>query len=78
MKQNYRIIVSLNDQANLKDLVENLASCRTDMGYCQVPLPQQWKALEISSTQAFIMGSFNVETKAENFVNHAEKFLLQG
>ena len=66
MKQNYRISVNLNDQANLKNLVENLASCYTDRGYSKVTLPGTWKAVEISSTQAFVMGSFKVHTKADN------------
>jgi hypothetical protein len=66
MKQNYRISVNLNDQENLKNLVENLASCYTERGYSKVALPGTWKALEISSTQAFVMGSFKVHTQVEN------------
>jgi hypothetical protein len=65
MKQNYRINVNLNEQANLKDLVENLASCQNDLGYSDVNLPSTWKALEVSSTQALVMGAFEVYTGSE-------------
>lgn len=68
MKQNIRITANLNEPGTLKDLVENLASCHTDMGYCKVPVPHQWKALEISSTQAFVRGAFDVHTKTDDTV----------
>jgi flagellar biosynthesis/type III secretory pathway M-ring protein FliF/YscJ len=70
MKQNIRITAILNEPGTLRDLVENLASCHTDMGYCKITVPLQWKALEISSTEAFVRGAFDVHTKTGDTVNH--------
>jgi hypothetical protein len=68
MKQKISITANLNDLANLKDLVENLASCHTDRGYCKVPVPEKWKALEMSSTQVYVLGSLDVHTKTNESV----------
>lgn len=69
MKKNISITASFHQPATLKDLVENIASCHTDMGYCKVAVPQEWKAVEISSTQIYVMGSFDVHTKTDSSVN---------
>jgi hypothetical protein len=67
MKQKISITANLNDPANLKDLVENLASCHTDKGYCKAQVPQKWKALEMSSTQVYVLGSLNVHAKTNEY-----------
>jgi hypothetical protein len=63
MKKEMTIIANLNEPCLLKTLVEMIASRHVDMGYSKATVPQQWKAIETSSTQAYVLGTFDLHTK---------------
>lgn len=62
MKQNLNITATLYDPGLLRNLVEKLASRHVDMGYSKATVPQHCNAIESSSTIAYVMGTFDLET----------------
>jgi hypothetical protein len=43
-------------------VVETLASRHIDLGYSHSTVPQQWKAIETSCIQAYVLGNFDLQT----------------
>ena len=60
MKQEMRIIANLDEPDILKKMVETLASGRVDLGYENARVPQQWKAIETSTNEAFVLGTIDL------------------
>ena len=63
MKPPLTIIANLNEPGLLKTLVEIIASNHLDRGYSKVAVPQRWKAIETSCTQAYVLGTFDLHTE---------------
>jgi hypothetical protein len=63
MKQEMTITANLFEPGLLTTLVESLASRHVDMGYTTATVPLEWKAIESSCIQAYVLGNFDLHTK---------------
>lgn len=61
MKQALSITANLNEPDLLKTMVETLASRHVDMGYHNITVPGQWKAIESSCIMAYVLGNFDLK-----------------
>jgi hypothetical protein len=61
MKHAMSITANLNEPILLRTVVETLASRHVDMGYSKTVIPHQWKAIETSCIQAYVLGTFDVQ-----------------
>ena len=59
------ISASIDEVSLLTDLVEKLAHRRIDLGYSRGLVPPDWKAIEISSLEAFVSGNLNVSGEGD-------------
>jgi hypothetical protein len=59
MKNLLHITAILDQPGLLENLVEKLASRRYDIGYAKSEVPQNWQAVEISSTETYISGTLS-------------------
>ena len=66
MKQAMTIIANLIEPGLLKTLVEIIASNHMDMGYSKVAVLQRWRAIETSCTQAYVLGTFGLNTEGRD------------
>ena len=66
MKQTLNVTATLNEPGLLRTVVETLASRHVDMGYDKSVVPQQWKAVETSCIQAYVLGSFDMQVNESN------------
>jgi hypothetical protein len=66
MKQTLNVTANLNEPGLLRTVVETLASRHVDQGYDKSVVPQQWKAIETSCIQAYVLGSFDMKTNDNN------------
>jgi len=57
MKHVLHITATLDQPELLENLVEKLASRRYDIGYSREIVPQDWQAVETSSTETYISGT---------------------
>ena len=57
MKHVLHITATLDQPELLENLVEKLASRRYDIGYSREIVPQDWQAIETSSTETYISGT---------------------
>ena len=73
MDKSLHITAVLDQPALLESLVEKLASRRFDIGYALEQMPEDWKAIEISSTETFVSGTLSLSdetnTIEENAIN---------
>jgi hypothetical protein len=81
MKQAMTIVAHLNEPDLLRTLVEKISSLNVDLGYSGFVLPGPWKAIETSSTQAYVLGSFALLSEEdipvrENKIPFASCFLF--
>jgi len=53
------ITATLDQPELLENLVEKLASRRYDIGYSREIVPQDWQALETSSTETYVSGTLS-------------------
>jgi hypothetical protein len=60
MNKSLQIIATLNQPELLESLVEKLASRRYHIGYSYQRVPQDWQALETSSTEAHVSGTLSI------------------
>ncbi len=69
MKQHLYISAAFDQPALVQNLVERLACRRYDSGYSKEQLPRGLKALETSSTEAYVTGTLGIESlsKAEHY-----------
>ena len=65
MKEAMTIKANLNDPGLLRTIVEILATRHVDMGYGEADVPQQWKAVETSSTQAYVLGTVDIKSNIQ-------------
>ena len=66
MKQELNITATLNEPGLLKTVVESLASRHIDLGYDKTSVPQDFKAIETACIQAYVLGTFDMETNDNN------------
>jgi hypothetical protein len=59
MNQSLNIVATLDQPDLLENLVEKLASRRYDIGYSNELVPQDWQAVETSSTETYISGTLS-------------------
>ena len=60
MKNSIHISALLEQPVLLQEMVERLATCRSDIGYCNEIMPDGWQAIETSSTEAYVNGSVEI------------------
>jgi len=63
MKQEMNVSANLYDPTLLRNLVEKLASNNRTTNSERISLPGGMEALESSTVQAYIMGTFDLKTK---------------
>ena len=66
MKQVLQITAILDQPELLENLVEKLASRRYDIGYSTELVPQDWQAVETSSTETYISGTLSFSGLTDN------------
>jgi|SRR6185295_12623813 len=59
MNQALHITATLDQPELLENLVEKLASRRYDIGYSKEVVPQDWQAVETSSTETYTSGTLS-------------------
>jgi hypothetical protein len=72
MNNNLHITATLDQPELLENLVEKLASRRYDIGYSREAVPQDWEAVETSSTETYVSGTLSFGGVANNddaFIN---------
>ena len=65
MNNTLHITATLDQPGFLEDLVEKLAYRRYDIGYSHEAMPQNWEAMEASSTETYVSGTVAIEEKDE-------------
>jgi len=66
MNQVLRITAILDQPELLESLVEKLASRRYDIGYSREAVPQDWQAVETSSTETYVSGTLSMSGSMNN------------
>jgi len=66
MKQNLHISADFDQPEFLQNLVEKLAYRRYEFGFSKLGVPKGLKALETSSTEAYVSGTVGLSVPAEN------------
>lgn len=66
MNKSLQIVAILDKPELLENLVEKLASRRYDIGYSKETVPQNWQAIETSSTETYISGTLSFSGLANN------------
>jgi hypothetical protein len=59
MNKILQITATLDQPELLESLVEKLASRRCDIGYSREMVPQDWQAVETSSTETYVSGTLS-------------------
>lgn len=65
MKPAFRLAARLDAPELVQNLVERLAYRRYEQGYSQLAVPAGWKALETSTTEAYISGTLEMDDNGE-------------
>ena len=66
MKNSLHITAVFDKPDFLEDLVEKLAERHIDTGYGKAKTPRGWKALEFSSTEAYVSGDMALTYTTDN------------
>ena len=66
MNQVLQITAILDQPELLENLVEKLASRRYDIGYSREAVPQDWQAVETSSTETYVSGTLSMSGSMNN------------
>jgi hypothetical protein len=66
MNQVLQITAILDQPELLENLVEKLASRRYDIGYSKELVPQDWQAVETSSTETHVSGTLSFSGLTNN------------
>ncbi len=70
MKQPLHITAAFDQPEFLQNLVEKLAYRRYEFGFSKMQMPRGWKALETSSTEAYVSGTVAIDTdKADEHID---------
>lgn len=73
MKQNLQISAAFDQPEFLQNLVEKLAYRRYEFGFSKLGMPRGLKALETSSTEAYVSGVVGLEVPASEGDEQPEK-----
>jgi len=66
MNRALNITATLDQPELLENLVEKLASRRYDIGYSREKVPQEWQAIETSSTETYVSGTLSFSGLVSN------------
>lgn len=69
MKQHLHISASFDQPELVQNLVERLAYRHYDIGYGMEKMPTGWKALETSSTEAYVSGTLGIDAGDDEHIN---------
>jgi hypothetical protein len=69
MKKRLHITATFDQPALLQNLVEQLAYRHYDIGYSKLPVPSGFKALETSSTEAYVSGTMQIDLNENELIN---------
>lgn len=69
MKRHLHIEANFDCPELVQNLVERLAYRRYEIGYSHLPVPRGWKALETSSTEAYVSGTLVLDEHDEETIN---------
>jgi len=59
MNNSTNIVATLDQPDLLENLVEKLASRRYDIGYAKEVVPNNWQAIDTSSTETYVSGTLS-------------------
>jgi predicted secreted acid phosphatase len=59
MNKSLNIVATVDQPGLLESLVEKIASRRYDIGYSKEVVPQNWQAIETSSTETYVSGTLS-------------------
>ncbi|MBS1760840.1 MAG: hypothetical protein JST23_12025 [Bacteroidetes bacterium] len=66
MKKLLHISAAFDQPELVQNLVERLAYRKYDIGYGNEKMPEGWKALETSSTEAYVSGTLKIDGSDNN------------
>lgn len=66
MKHEMTVTANLHEPDLLVSVVEKLASRHVDRGFKETAVLEQWKPIESSCIQAYVLGSFDMQTANNN------------
>jgi hypothetical protein len=69
MKTHLHISAAFDQPELVQNLVERLAYRHYDIGYGKERMPQGWKALETSSTEAYVSGTLAIDADNNEHIN---------
>ena len=69
MKQVLHISAAIDQPELVQNLVERLAYRHYDIGYGKQRMPLGWKALETSSTEAYVSGTLGIDESKNEHIN---------
>ncbi len=69
MKKYLHISATFNQPELVQNMVERLAYRRYDIGYSALPMPVGYRALETSSTEAYVSGTVFIELPNTEQIN---------
>lgn len=69
MKENLHISATFDQPEFLQTLVEKLAYRRYEFGFSKLPVPRGLKALETSSTEAYVSGTVAIDIDDKEKIN---------
>jgi len=69
MKENLQISATFDQPEFLQSLVEKLAYRRYEFGFSKLPVPTGLKALETSSTEAYVSGTVAIDADENEKIN---------
>jgi len=69
MKTHLHISAAFDQPELVQNLVERLAYRHYDIGYGKEKMPEGWKALETSSTEAYVSGTLGIDADNNEHIN---------
>jgi hypothetical protein len=69
MKKRLHISATFDQPDLIQNLVERLAYRRYELGYSKLPVPRGFKALETSSTEAYVSGTVGIDMGHKERIN---------
>jgi hypothetical protein len=76
MKQHLHISAAFDEPAFIQNLVERLAYRRYEFGFSKMRMPRGQKALETSSTEAYVSGTLAIDfVQKDSFGENGEEHI---
>jgi hypothetical protein len=69
MKKDLHISAAFDQPELVQNLVEKLAYRRYEFGFSKMPMPGGFKALETSSTEAYVSGTMGIDMDNNEHIN---------